>query len=167
MKKYNFLLVFMLLLLTACGGGEVTTPAPTESAEQTIPGTYSSPSNIRANGILLPIQKMELSFGGGGFIERVEVRVGEVVQVGQVLVRLDTTEANLTLQQLEARLAAAQANYDLVVAGAPDEQQVAISAANLELIVAQQALDTLYTNADLAAAQALQEVVDAQQSSGP
>ena len=120
------------------------------------------PTSIRANGVLLPVQQMELSFGAGGFVEAVEVGVGETVSAGQVLVRLDTTEAGLALQQAAAELAAAQANYDLVVVGTPAEQQVAISAAKLDLLAAQQALAAIHADADLAAAHALQAVVDAQ-----
>jgi multidrug resistance efflux pump len=113
---------------------------------------------------LLPIQQMELSFGTGGFVESVEIGVGESVRAGQVLVRLDSTEAGLALQQAEAELAAAQANYDLVVAITPAEQKVSISAANLDLIAAQQALAAIHADADLAAAGALQAVVDAQKA---
>ncbi len=53
------------------------------------------------------------------------------------------------LEQARAALAQAQANYDLVAAGAPAEQrQAAIAAAELELTSAQQALQSLYDTAE-------------------
>ena len=162
MKYFKIILLLTLLLLTACRDGEDASPAPTVSAEGITPETDFSPANIRANGILLPAQQMELSFGTGGFILDVEVDVGESVSLGQVLISLDSTEAELALQRAEADLAAAQANYDLVAAGRPVEQAAAIAAANLELIAAQQSLTAIYDDADLAATQALQAVVDAQ-----
>jgi multidrug efflux pump subunit AcrA (membrane-fusion protein) len=164
MKYFKIIFLFALLLLTSCSTGADTSPAPTVPAEETSLETDISPANIRANGILLPIRQMELSFGTGGFIQNVEVEVGEFVSLGQVLISLDSTEADLALQQAEADLAAAQANYDLVTAGKPTEQEAAIAAANLELIAAQQSLAAVYADADLAAAQALQAVVDAQKA---
>ena len=68
MKYFKIIFLLVLLLLTACSNGKDTSPAPTIYTEQTTTETYASPTNIRANGILLPIQQMELSFGVGGFI---------------------------------------------------------------------------------------------------
>ncbi len=149
--------------MTACSSG-ADAPTPTPTVEQTAQVSYASPTHIRANGILLPIRQMEMSFGAGGFIEAVEVGDGETVSAGQVLVRLDSTEADLAMQQAEAELAAAQANYDLVVAISPAEHQEAISAANLGLIAAHQALAAIHADADLEAALALHTIVDAQKA---
>ena len=162
MKQYKIMVLLAVLLLTACSSGADASPAPTPISEQSSQVTYASPTSIRANGVLLPIQQMEMSFGTGGFIEVVEVGVGDTVTAGQVLVRLDPTEAGFSLQQTEAELAAAQANYDLIVAGTPAEQQVAISAVNLDLLAAEQALAAIYAEADLEAALAQQAVVEAQ-----
>ena len=71
---------------------------------------------------------------------------------------------DLTLKQAVAELAAAEANYDLVAAGTPAEQKAAISAANFNLIAAQQALNVVYDGAGLASALALREVIVAQKS---
>jgi HlyD family secretion protein len=161
MKHVKVLFLIVFLLSTACRSEADPSPVPSASVEQATSEFDISPTNIRANGILLPIQQMELSFGTEGFIDAVEVGVGESVRTGQVLVRLDTTESELALQQAEAELSAAQANYDLVADRIPAEQQVAITAANLDLIVAQQTLVALQTNADLATAQALKATVDA------
>lgn len=162
MKFLKVLFLFVILFLTACSSAADITPLPTTIVEQNTSENFASSTNIRANGILLPIQKMELSFGTGGFIEAVEVGVGESVSAGQPLAHLDTSEATFALQQAEAALATAQANYDLVTAGTPVEQQAAISTANLDLIIAQQALADIYADADLKAAQARQTLAEVQ-----
>jgi multidrug resistance efflux pump len=98
----------------------------------------------------------------GGKVARVEAQQGQAVQAGQVLVRFEDALLQAQRAQAQAALAVAQANYDLVVAGPADEQrQAAIAAAELELTNAQQALDSLYDHADLAAAQAAQAMAAA------
>ncbi len=164
MKYSQIFILLCLLLLSACSGGTDAPSLPATDIVQTTPEVYASQTNIRANGVLLPIRQIELSFGTGGFIEAVEVSMGEAVRAGQPIVHLDTSEAAFALQLAEAELAAAQANYDSVAAGTPDEQRTAISAANLDLIVAQQALADIFVNAELKAAQALQTLVDAQKN---
>ena len=97
----------------------------------------------------------------GGQVMEVLAQKGEEVQAGQVLVRFSDTLLEAQLAQAQAALAQAEANYDLVAAGAPGEQQqLGIAAAELELVSAQQALDDLYTKNKLAAAQAAKTVAD-------
>ena len=97
----------------------------------------------------------------GGQVMEVLAQKGEVVRAGQVLVRFSDTLLEAQLAQARAALAQAEANYDLVAAGVPEEQQqLAIAAAELELVSAQQALDELYTKNKLAAAQAAKAVAD-------
>ena len=164
MKDFKSLILLVFFVLTACSGGADSLLEPTLTVKHTPQGSIASNPIIRANGILLPVQQMELSFGAGGYIEGVDVGVGESVRAGQVLVRIDSTELDLALKLTVAELAAAEANYDLVVAGTPAEQKAAISAANFDLIAAQQALNAVYDGAGLASALALREVIEAQKS---
>jgi multidrug resistance efflux pump len=98
----------------------------------------------------------------GGKIAAVDVQEGEQVAVGDLLVRFDDAMLLAQLEQAESALAQAQANYDLIAAGPSSEKrQAAISAARLEVVSAQQALDDLYENLDVARAAALQEIADA------
>jgi len=101
----------------------------------------------------------------GGKVVEILANKGDVVQSGQVLVRFEDTLLQAQLGQAQATLAQTQANYDLVAAGLPPEQrEVAIVAAKLELIKAQQALDELYEKTELMAAQAYQAVVEDEQA---
>jgi HlyD family secretion protein len=164
MKDLKPLIFLVIFVLTACSGGADASPEPTSTIEHTTQGSITSKSIIRANGVLLPAQQMELSFGSGGYIEAVDIGVGESVHAGQVLVRIESTELDLALKQAVAEFAVAEANYDLVAAGNPAEQKVAISTATFDLIAAQQALDAIYDNAEIAGALALRDVIEAQKA---
>jgi HlyD family secretion protein len=83
---------------------------------------------VSATGKVVPEQEALLSVSTGGVVEDVLVNKGEDIKSGDVLVRLEGTE----------------------------QQLAAISAAELELANAQFALDALYKDTDLLAAQALQ-----------
>jgi HlyD family secretion protein len=91
---------------------------------------------VSATGEVVPEQTALLSVKTGGVVADVLVKEGDSVEEGQVLVRLEGTE------QLEA----------------------AVSAAQFELTNAQYALDSLYEDTDLLAAQALQTKDDAEQA---
>jgi len=90
---------------------------------------------ISATGVVVPADLATLSFSTSGIIEEVLVKENDPVAQGDTLVRLEGQE---TL-------------------GA------AISAANLELLAAQQALDSLFEDPELRSARASQAVVAAQQ----
>ncbi len=95
----------------------------------------------------------------GGQVAEVLVAEGDSVQAGQLLVRFDDAMLQAQLAQAQAAFAVAKANYDLVAAGPTSEQrQVAVTAAQLELTNARQALKDLNDEANLAAAQAQQAV---------
>jgi HlyD family secretion protein len=98
----------------------------------------------------------------GGLVVEVNVKEGEQVAFGQLLVRFDDALLQSQLQQAEAALEQAQASYDLLVSGGPQvKRQAAIAAAQLQLTIARQALDDLLDKADLAASQAGQNVANA------
>jgi multidrug resistance efflux pump len=91
---------------------------------------------INATGIVVPEESAELSARNQGVVAEVLVTEGEQVSSGQVLVRLDGQAA----------------------------AQAALSAAQYELVNAQQALDALHENAGETRAQALIALDDAQEA---
>ena len=98
----------------------------------------------------------------GGRIEDVLVTEGDQVDSGDVLIHFDDAMLQAQLEQAESSQKQAQANYDLIEAGLSlEKRQAAISAARLELVNAQQALDDLYENLEIARAAALQAIADA------
>jgi len=98
------------------------------------PAAIATASLITAEGKLAPNRATELYFVQPGIIAQVLVRPGDQVAEGRVIARLEGIET------LQAELAAAR----------------------LEQILAQQELDWLHEDANLAVAQALKSLADAQ-----
>ena len=98
-------------------------------AEETIspePVAANLPSIVRATGEVVPEQEALLSVTAGGVVEDVLVEKGDTVSSGQVLVKLEGSE----------------------------QQLAAVSTAELELLNAQFALEALFKDTDLLAAEA-------------
>ncbi|MFN2235064.1 MAG: biotin/lipoyl-binding protein, partial [Anaerolineales bacterium] len=98
-----------------------------------------------------------------GRIAEVWPSEGDNVTRGDPLFRIEDELLVSQLHQAESALDIAQANYDLVAAGPTSEQQqAAISSAELELANAVYALDLLYDEHDLLTAQTLQAKKEAE-----
>ena len=137
------ILAVLALSLCACSvfGGGTAQPLPTVvlgTAGAPTPrpsgGSQASPTlgGVTASGKVAPLQQAQLAFAQGGNLQLLAA-AGDQVKAGQVLARLAGGE----------RLAAA------------------VAAANLELLSAQQAYDSLNTGAAQARAQAQQTLADA------
>ncbi|MFN3309693.1 MAG: HlyD family secretion protein [Anaerolineales bacterium] len=122
-KTLCFLILIGLLSVILAGCGQQgSTPT---AAEEVILNTNPV---VSATGIVLPLKRSTLSVTFPGVVAEVLVERGDVVEEGQVLLRLKGKE------ELEAQIAQARA----------------------EVLSAEQALDDLYKNHDLALAAALQ-----------
>lgn len=145
------LVPFLILII----GAAVAVWYFSAQANQQEDGSLSASGTIEAN-------TLNLASENGGKVTQVNAFEGDAIQAGDVLVRFDDQLLKAQLEQAEAALSQAQANYDLVASGLPPEQQqLTISTAKLELLSAQQALEDLYDNAAVMAAQALQEIAAA------
>jgi multidrug efflux pump subunit AcrA (membrane-fusion protein) len=125
----------LTLIMTACD----SLPSPGSDQEPTAAPAAEAVEFkpiVSATGKVVPEQEASLSVSAGGVVEDVLVSKGDAVSAGQVLVRLEGTE----------------------------QQLAAISAAELELENAQFALQQLYKDTDLLAAQALQSAESAEQA---
>jgi len=128
----------------------------TQIGEQSVDGPLQAWGTVEAVEVVV---SPELA----GKVAEVKVGEGDKVKEGDVLVTFVDDLLNNQFDQALAALEQAQANYELIAAQPLDEQrQVAIAAAQLELLSAQQDLQDLIDNADVAKAHALQAIEEAQ-----
>jgi HlyD family secretion protein len=142
--------LFLLLILVITGTWYVRTRVKADGEEI-----------LTASGTIEATQ-VKLAAESGGRIAEVYIREGELVRTGQTLARLDDSLLTAQLVQSIAALETARANYALVAAGPGDAQRrMAVAATELEVLVAQQALDQLIDGAELAVSRAQQAVAAA------
>lgn len=110
---------------------EPTSPQVDQPIEDASP--IKDNNQVVAEGRLIPINFVELSFNTSGLVEEVYISEGVFVSEGQLLARLSDRE----------------------------EYEANIAAAKQELAIAQQEIKNLYNSAPLAAAEALQDIVGA------
>lgn len=158
MRKLIVLSLAALLLLGGCGGG----PMPASNVAET-PTAEPTPKvgTVAADAAIEPARWSELRFEMRGIVSEVLVEAGESVDAGDVVVRLDTTEAELVAQEAEFALTSARATLARLRAGprveevAAAEADLANAEAELERAVAQRVEVTGgTTEADIALAQA-------------
>jgi RND family efflux transporter MFP subunit len=108
-----------LRALTACGGllavllacGEAATPPelpPRAIKWERVSGTYEGGQRV-ISGIVTAVSDTQLAFEVGGTVHTVEVNMGDQVERGEVLARLDPEPFELTVHDAQAALAEARA----------------------------------------------------------
>ncbi len=80
---------------------------------------------VSAEGVVVPLFDVNLSFQTGGTVAEILVSEGDNVAVGDALIRLDSSDVELAVQQAEARLVSAQA------AAALSQNQLALAEAGV------------------------------------
>ena len=118
-------------------------------------------STTSATGTLQAAQALNVGFTSAGTITSIAVKAGQRVERGQILGRMDSTSARQAVQQAEAAVANAQAQYEQTLTGESAQQRKQDA---LTITQAQQAL----ANARASARQdARQSVASVAQASGP
>lgn len=159
-KTIVILIVLALLGLSGVWAYQrfvATTDQPAQEREEAVVKRGSLTTLVNATGTVLPQRQTTLSFRGVGQVAEVLVEIGETVSAGQVLARLDTTEAEFAVRQAELALASAQtqllrlqrpaaasdiaaaqaalqsaqAAYDKLLAG-PSAEEIRVARANLD-----------------------------------
>ena len=80
-------------------------------------------STTSATGTLQAAKELNVGFTTAGTITSIAVKPGERVAKGQLLGRIDSTSAQQALQQAEASLATAQAQYEQTLTGETAQQR--------------------------------------------
>ncbi len=119
-RKRAFWIVLMVLLLVITGGGylyynKVRLQAQEPAEEPQIATAQATRGDLvitaSGSGILVPAAEMALGFRSGGVLAEVLVEVGDQVEAGQALARLDDADARDQVAQSEISLR--QAELDL------------------------------------------------------
>lgn len=154
----------LLILSAGCSaqtpGQEPSPAASTSSNDEQV---------VSATGVVVPAEWATISFPVPGQVVELTAEEGALVEEGDIIARLDTTDFDIALAQAEAALAVAEANLALATAGPRDaeieraEDQLAAANARVAVAVAQR--DQLLAAPDAAVViQAQTEVDQAAQS---
>lgn len=116
-KVFVVLLSSLTLILAACSGAGAPEVVPTVVLEGNSSGTQpqSSADSIAASAIVVPLQDANLSFTTIGRVTSVNVEAGDKVNVGDVLVQLDTSILEARVREAEANLAYAEIQLKYLV----------------------------------------------------
>jgi len=148
-------LLTALSVLVGCtdagGGAHALVPTPTlVTTESPSADGYSSYSGaVTASGVAAPEKWVALGTRTGGIVTEVAVKPGQEVPAGALLVSLDTTDLQISLQQAQEGVALQQASLDQLLQGASDQVVVRadrdnayeITQAELALEISREQLD--------------------------
>jgi HlyD family secretion protein len=110
---------------------------------------------VVASGNLIVDRKLALSFGTAGTVNDVAVKVGDHVEEGQVLARLDTSDFEQAVEQ--AQLSLRQAELNLAIRKEPaDEDEIELTRASIRN--ATNSIGVAQANKELAEAQGAREI---------
>jgi HlyD family secretion protein len=119
---------------------------------------------VSVTGTVISAKEIDLEFEKSGKIRRIEVRVGDEVSAGQILVRLDTAELNAQLLASQAALEIARAKLSQVLAGSRTEDiqvyRSAVEKAEVEVQNKKQALVDAQAKAENNLIEAYQDALD-------
>ena len=140
--------IVMALLLSACASiASTPTPIPTislDNSNSSSSDTQAGDANaVSASAFIVPVKQAELSFANVGRVKAVDVKIGDQVKAGQVLVELDTTLLEAKVKEAEANLAVAQVQVNYLKRVGTDE--VHLESAQAEADRAQALLDSANT----------------------
>jgi RND family efflux transporter MFP subunit len=134
MKKVLFILVAALtLVLSACASSTVPEAIPTvslDSAKADTPAT--SAGQASASAVVVPVNKVELSFPLSGAVKTVEVETGDSVKDGDVLVTLETAILEAKVREAEANVIAEETQVAYLVRVGTSQENLDAAKADVE-----------------------------------
>ena len=147
MKLRYWLPVVLLAALGYAGWKlvEIRNQAPEVNFVRAVKETISS--SVSTNGMVEPEEWAAAKAEAGGPVTRILIQLRQRVAAGEVLVELDTAQAQVELQAAEARIAGIQTEYALLDQGGRRQDQIeienTIAAATVELRQARSEFDRL------------------------
>ena len=108
MKRTYWIIILasvFALVTASCGAATTPTPIPTISLDTTDTAVLNQ---VQASAVVVPAREARLSFIIAGMVETVNIKEGDLVQAGQALATLDTTEMEFDVISAEAALTSAK-----------------------------------------------------------
>lgn len=100
--------ILTAIVLSACGSSSTPTPIPTivvSGGDSNGPAApVFSGGTVVASAVLVPAQEAHLAFVTGGNVAKVNVKVGDRVTAGHILVELEDTFAQLEVERAQRAL---------------------------------------------------------------
>ncbi len=123
MKRRIMALILIVALMSGCSSAETRTEDIRVKQVKTQEVTIQTLPEVKTYlGYVMPKDTKGYAFKSGGRIESVEVEIGDAVEVGDVLARLDTQDLELQLESARYQAASAKAQYNEVLSGAAPEE---------------------------------------------
>ncbi len=139
-KAYSLLVIILVLGLSACGAPPTAPSAiPTVSLDSGTQPSASSSGRASASAIVVPVDKVELSFPLSGTVKTVEVERGDSVKAGDVLATLDTAILEAKVREAESVVVTEQTQVAYIIRTRVDNER--LEAAKSEVDRAQAAVD--------------------------
>ena len=103
-KIYLPLFIIIILMVSTTGCNRTAGNPKDLSVKITVVDQHKLQINLDVSGILIPVQTANITAKVSGQVNNIKVTVGSKVNVGDILVTLETKELNAQLQQAEAAL---------------------------------------------------------------
>jgi HlyD family secretion protein len=142
MNRKTLYVILGIIIIAAAAGGLIwrsrqqSAQAARENLRSAVVERGDMLVTVSASGQIKPVKQADLSFEASAQVTEVLVEVGDRVQAGDVLVRLDAERPTLEAERAGANLAAAEAQLAKLRAGAQTEE-VEANRANLRAAAAQ------------------------------
>lgn len=121
--------VIGLVLISLIGFGIAASRGKSDSTTQIVT-KGDLRKTVLATGQVISDTDIDLAFKSSGIVQRVNAKVGDQVEEGEIIAALDGAAEAAQVTQARAALASAQASYDKIISGA-DTPEVNIAKASL------------------------------------
>lgn len=158
MSKKKLTLIIIGVLVVGLIGYNMLKPKDTSNIQVDTVKKQNIKETVLTTGQVVSSTNLSLSFKGSGIVQRINVIEGQKVTNGQILATLSQSNEGASYTQARGSLAAAEANYQKVLAGASSEDvavaQATVNSAKVTLDNAKKSLsdtkqqqETLVNNA--------------------
>jgi HlyD family secretion protein len=141
-KKIILIIIIVLILAVGIYQGFLKEEEPAFTLAEVVLGNISQ--EVAETGQVKKGEEIKLSFKDSGRIEKIYVKVGDQVDSGENLAKIETTELAIQLQEAEAAFEVTQAKLKKLLAGPTQEEikiaQTAVENSQVSLDTARQGL---------------------------